>query len=154
MFLLGRRAMIVAWFDLFKNLIGKGDSKKKEFVSVDARHEMKADTRSYEMLSRENSAVVTPVTAVQYPTMDRSSPEYYEQKPAARYHAPSRSFSTPRSPAQRSWDANQTFANSSHQSPPHSPQPSRSPGSPRVRYEGQQQSGQSGSMNPLAMNRI
>lgn len=158
MFLLGRQSMLTAWFQLFKGLFVRGD-KKKEFVSVDARNELKADTRSYEMLSRENSAVVTPVTAVKYPSMDRNTKnsEYYEQQQqhSARYHAPSRSFSTPRSPAQRSWDANQTFANPRFHNSAHSPPPPpRSPQAAQHGYDNERDSGRFESMNPLGMNRI
>lgn len=129
MFLLGRRSMLTAWLDLFKNLVGRGGKKKKEFVSVDARHDMKADTRSYEMLSRENSTVVTSASAVKYPSTDRQTSAHYEQD-SARYHAPSRSFSTTRSPAQRSWDAQQTFANTRGPSSPPPTLSSRGPHSP------------------------
>ncbi|OAA73239.1 GPCR, family 2-like protein [Cordyceps fumosorosea ARSEF 2679] len=151
-FLLGRRSMLVGWVDLFKNLIGRGDGKKKEFVSVDARLDAKADTRSYEMLSRENSTVVTPASAVQYSSTDRKTSPYHEQT-SAQYHAPSRSFSAPRSPVQRSWDAQLTFANArSPNSPP--PPPSQSPRSPQQGFERRNQPDNYESMNPLAMNRI
>ncbi|OAQ98765.1 hypothetical protein LLEC1_05260 [Akanthomyces lecanii] len=156
MFLLGRRSMLTAWLDLFKNLVGRGDKKKQEFVSVDARHDLKADTRSYEMLSRENSTVVTSASAVKYPSTNHKTSASYEQN-SARYHAPSRSFSAPRSPVQRSWDAQQTFANTRGPSspPPTSPPPPpRSPRSPKPGFDGRSQANNCESMNPLGMNRI
>jgi hypothetical protein len=52
--------MVTGWVDLIKSARGR---HKKEFVSVDARNDMKKDTtRAYEMLSRGSSAVVTPIT--------------------------------------------------------------------------------------------
>lgn len=153
MFLLGRRSMIVAWADLFKRLIGRGETKKKEFVSVDARHDMKSDTRSYEMLSRENSTVVTPASAVTYPPTSE-----YNERHSARYHAPTRSFSTPRSPVQRSWDPQQTSPNlRAPNSPPpplHTPRSPRSPRSPQLGFQNTSQPDNYESMNPLGMNRI
>ncbi|KAK8145700.1 hypothetical protein G3M48_004103 [Beauveria asiatica] len=132
MFLLGRRSMLVGWVDLFKSLLGRGDAKKKEFVSVDARLDTKADSRSYEMLSRENSTVVTPASAVHHPPTDRKTAAYHEQT-ATRYHTPSRSFSAPRSPIQRSWDVQQTFASprGPHSPPPPPPTPPPPPSQPR-----------------------
>ncbi|ATY58284.1 hypothetical protein CCM_06250 [Cordyceps militaris CM01] len=155
-FLLGRRSMLTGWVNLFKNLIGRGDVKKKEFVSVDARLDAKSGTRSYEMLSRENSTVVTPASAVQYPSTERKTSAYYEQN-AARYHAPSRSFSAPRSPIPRSWDTQQTFAGNTPpapSSPLPPPPPSRSPRSPQPGFELGQEPDKYGSMNPLGMNRL
>ncbi|TQV97196.1 hypothetical protein V2A60_000176 [Cordyceps javanica] len=155
LFLLGRRSMLTGWANLFMSLLGRGDGKKKEFVSVDARLDAKADSRSYEMLSRENSTVVTPASAEQYPPAELKTSAYYEQN-AARYHAPSRSFSTPRSPVQRSWDVQQTFASPRvPQSPPPPPHRSpRSPRSPQPGFERRNENDNYESMNPLGMNRI
>jgi hypothetical protein len=65
--LLGRATMVTGWWELLTSLHSRN---KREFVSVDARlDDMKKDTRSYEMLSREGSGrpmddVVTPSAVV------------------------------------------------------------------------------------------
>lgn len=128
---MGRWTMVTGWIDLFKNVFGFGKAKK-EFVSVDARYEVKSDIRSYEMLSRETSAAVTPVSPVASPRMahtGRQTPDYFGQ--TARYHAPSASYSSPR-PPQRSWDPQETFAR------------------PNNEYDYDYDS----NVNPLSMNRI
>lgn len=96
--------MATGWLDLIKSPFTRN---KKEFVSVDARYDMKNDPRSYEMLSKETSIVVTPLSPVRSPSNGRKTPDYFGQ--TARYHAPSRSYSTPRAP-QMSWDPQQTYA--------------------------------------------
>ncbi|GJN68392.1 hypothetical protein PLICBS_002435 [Purpureocillium lilacinum] len=107
LFLLGRWSMVTGWFELIPSLTNRN---KKEFVSVDARYEVKKDTRSYEMLSRDSSAVVTPLSPVKSPTSGRRTPDYFGQ--TARYHAPARSYSSPRPPQAQTpaWDPKQTFA--------------------------------------------
>jgi hypothetical protein len=101
--------MFTGWWELLRSLSAKD---KKEFVSVDARYELKKDTRSYEMLSRDSSAVVTPLTPVKSPmspTSGRRTPDYFGQ--TARYQPPVRSFSSPRPPqTPPTWDAQQTHA--------------------------------------------
>lgn len=123
LFLLGRWSMVTAWMDLAKNL---GSSRKREFVSVDARlDDLKKDTRSYEMLSRDSGktmddvvtpSVVTPASPTAprsppaYPT-GRRTPDYFGH--TARYHTPARSFSSPRppqGPGSASWDSRETYA--------------------------------------------
>jgi len=132
---LGRWSMFTGWHQL---LFGSfSDRNKKEFVSVDARlDDLKKDTRSYEMLSRDDSgktmdeavtpSVVTPVSpTAKLPLRSPSSlrhdsrrdsstndgrrtPDYFGQ--TARYHPPVRSFSNPRPPQQTvTWDARQTY---------------------------------------------
>jgi hypothetical protein len=81
---------------------------KKEFVSVDARYDMGKDQRSYEMLSKEANDEVTPVSPVQMPNSGRRTPDYFGE--TARYHAPSRSYSSPRPPPQPSWDPQESYA--------------------------------------------
>jgi hypothetical protein len=127
--------MITGWAELFKNMFSKSEDQKREFVSVDARYEMKTDQRSYEMLSRETSAVVTPVSPgkIHSPEAGRRTPDYFGQ--TARYHAPARSYSSPRPPTQHSWNVQSTFAEPNMQSEHYRPN----------RYE---------DMNPLGMNRI
>lgn len=101
--------MLKAWADLLFPCIGR--PKKNEFISADARDEIKHDKRSYEMLSKDTSNVeVTPLSPVMRspPPGGRQTPDYFGQ--SARYHAPSRSYSSPRPPSPPSWDPNQTFA--------------------------------------------
>ncbi|GKT55380.1 G-protein coupled receptor [Colletotrichum tofieldiae] len=132
LFLLGRWAMVLGWVDLFSSCRGRN---KKEFVSVDARYDVKKDTRAYEMLSRDSSAVVTPISPVKSPVASpnsgRRTPDYFGQ--TARYQPPMRSFSSPRPPqTPPTWDARATYAR------PES----------RARGDGFED------MNPLGMNRI
>ena len=105
--------MIKGWFEL---LHFTRRNKNHEFVSADARSEIRKDTRSYEMLSKEISVEVTPLSPVTKSPMPggrhtpggRQTPDYFGH--SARYHAPSRSYSSPRPPSAPSWDPQQTFA--------------------------------------------
>jgi hypothetical protein len=141
MLLLGRWSMFTGWADFFRELFRRN---KKEFVSADARYELKKDQRSYEMLSKDSSAVVTPLSpAVKSPASPSSgarTPDYFGR--TARYNPPPRSFSSPRPPQSpppgvapppplNGWDSSMRVY-------------SRSPPKP-FGYE---------DMNPLAMNRI
>lgn len=121
---LGRWTMVTGWRDLFVSLFTRN---KKEFVSVDARHDTGKDQRSYEMLSKEANSVVTPVSPVQLPNSGRRTPDYFGE--TARYQPPSRSYSNPRPPQQPSWDPQQTYA----------------PGTASYNME---------DMNPLGMNKL
>lgn len=118
--------MATGWLELMS---GPFERKKKEFVSVDARDDMKNDSRAYELLSKETSIVVTPLSPVRSPSNahGRQTPDYFGQ--TARYHAPTRSYSAPRAP-QMSWDPETTYA----------------PPTTRDHKED--------GMNPLGMNRI
>ncbi|AEO70061.1 uncharacterized protein THITE_2120943 [Thermothielavioides terrestris NRRL 8126] len=153
LFLLGRWSMVTGWWDLFVELPNRN---KREFVSVDARlDDLKKDTRSYEMLSRDTGktmdesvtpSVETPISPTlarstagspmapdRYPANNdgRRTPDYFGN--TARYHAPARSFSSPRPPQTTvTWDARETYARPT--SPPYRQQD---------RY-----------VNPLGMNRI
>ncbi|KAJ0326727.1 hypothetical protein COL5a_006607 [Colletotrichum fioriniae] len=133
LFLLGRWAMVLGWVDLFSSCLGRN---KKEFVSVDARYDVKKDTRAYEMLSRDSSAVVTPISPVKSPIVSpnserRRTPDYFGQ--TARYQPPMRSFSSPRPPqTPPTWDARATYA----------------------RPESRSRGDGFDDMNPLGMNRI
>ncbi|KAM7206906.1 hypothetical protein V8F33_000005 [Rhypophila sp. PSN 637] len=144
LFLLGRWSMVTGWIDL----LAPKHRSKREFVSVDARlDDLKKDTRSYEMLSRDTGkemdesvtpSLVTPISPTyhnpamrsprspvapgtdrdsSYPANDgRRTPDYFGQ--TSRYHAPARSFSSPRPPQSASspqpppvtWDARETYA--------------------------------------------
>ncbi|CCC10400.1 unnamed protein product [Sordaria macrospora k-hell] len=190
--LLGRWSMVTGWRDLLMTVPHRN---KREFVSVDARmDDLKKDTRSYEMLSRENSgktmddsvtlSAVTPISPTynaynaynmrspiggnggggyrspsltrntpggtaspgprnQHDTANHSgrrTPDYFGS--TARYHAPTRSFSSPRPPQSPpptvTWDARDTYARAS-------PLPEESPYGHGQGGYGQQ---------PLGMNRI
>src|SRR5690348_5435380 len=146
--------MVTGWRDLFTSVPNRG---KREFVSVDARlDDLKKDTRSYEMLSRDTGktmddsvtpSVVTPISPIHarspvrspinhdymhMPNSDgRRTPDYFGN--TARYHTPARSFSSPRPPQTVTWDARETYAR------PTSPQYAQQ----EDRY-----------VNPLGMNRI
>jgi hypothetical protein len=149
--LLGRWSMVTGWRDLFTSVPNRN---KREFVSVDARlDDFKNETRSYEMLSRDSGkamddsvtpSVVTPISPTHarsplgspmqndyaYPSKEgRRTPDYFGN--TARYHAPARSFSSPRPPQTVTWDARETYARA------------QSPHAEHDRY-----------VNPLGMNRI
>ncbi|KAG5929011.1 hypothetical protein E4U42_007438 [Claviceps africana] len=99
-FLLGRISMITAWYELLRSMLCR-NNRQREFVSVDARYEDKKDprhSRSYEMLSRGSSAVVTPLPLARSPTSGQRTPDFFGR--TARYHAPAKSFSSPRPPQQ------------------------------------------------------
>lgn len=159
--------MVTGWAELFH--LRKSPSRaKREFVSVDARmDDMKKDTRSYEMLSRDQDGktvddIVTPATvspvspsaarahgfsspfpaeAASPQSMSmagRRTPDYFGN--TARYHAPARSFSNPKPPQSVQWGDDHGDDVEKRVIP----SPYRSP----VRegpYDG---------MNPLGMNRI
>lgn len=121
--------MMKGWWDLLPFTVRRN---KNEFVSMDARNDLNKDSRSYEMLSKETNVEVTPLSPVMMspPPAGRRTPDYFGQ--SARYHAPSRSYSSPRPPSPPSWDPQQTYAN---------PQKTYHP----TNYE---------EMNPLGMNKL
>ena len=118
--------MVTGWIDLVGSVQNRN---KKEFVSVDARLAVNKDTRAYEMLSRDSSAVVTPLTPVKSPmSSGRRTPDYFGQ--TARYQPPARSFSSPKPPPV-TWEV-----------------PPTQPPLPQTQQYGYEE------MNPLGMNRI
>jgi hypothetical protein len=106
LFLLGRWSMITGWIEM----LPFGGNKKKEFVSADARGDLKQDSRSYEMLSKETSVEVTsqPLGVSPMPALGRRTPDYFGQ--SASYHGHAQSFSHPRQPNEPSWDPINTYA--------------------------------------------
>lgn len=135
--LLGRWSMVTGWLDLFGSYTGT--RTKKEFVSVDARMDIKQDPRSYEMLSRDSGktdTMLTPISSTMSPTSrgGRQTPDYFGQ--TARYQPHQRSFSSPRPPQQLQWETTQEYQDSY-------PLPSM----PAQSHEYE-------NMNPLGMNRI
>lgn len=135
--LLGRWSMVTGWLDLFGSF--RSNRPKKEFVSVDARMDIKQDPRSYEMLSRDSGkadTVLTPISATRSPPRGgRHTPDYFGQ--GARYQPHQRSFSSPRPPQQFQWDTTEGYQDAY-------PLPTM-PSSRPHDYE---------NMNPLGMNRI
>lgn len=133
--------MVTGWLDLGRSFFTKGN---REFVSVDAnaRYDVKSDNSAYEMLSKEQSGMVTSPPSVQLsttPTSGLKTPDYYGK--TARYQPPVRSFSSPRPPSSPTgWDASTTYARPMYQQ----------------RYYGEEETGEAGhgDMNPLGMNRI
>lgn len=112
--------MVRGWAELIGCIPVPSRRANNDFVSVDARYEISKDTSSYEMLSKDTSAVVTPVSAViksppvaslrvaSPPLAGRRTPDYFGH--TARYHAPTRSYSSPRPPSQQAWQPNNTYA--------------------------------------------
>ncbi|RYP54178.1 hypothetical protein DL768_000957 [Monosporascus sp. mg162] len=144
LFLLGRWSMVTGWIEYFATLGGK--RVNREFVSKDARIDLKPENRSYEMLSHSKSesygmSPIHPEKSYASPEDGRRTPDYFRQAPdyfgeAARYQPHQRSFSAPRPPQHFGWDATATYARSS---PP--------PPVPPAAYDCE-------GRNPLGMNRI
>lgn len=156
--------MVTGWIDLARSMFGR---KNREFVSVDARYDVKSDNSAYEMLSKDHSGMVTslpPVRLSETPTSPLKSPDYYGK--TARYQPPVRSFSSPRPPTSPTgWDPSESYAKPIHQQNYYMDEDeerggyadpyrhgsggygygSRSPPQGRREYE---------DMNPLGMNRI
>ena len=145
----GRWSMVTGWIDLARSSTGRN---KAEFVSVDAR---------LDDLKKDQLSPVSPVAKSPVGASGRRTPDYFGQ--TARYHAPDRSFSSPRPPQQPSWEPQQTYAR---------PQPNMSSGFDdddddddhpqqqqpqyyqRQHSRQQQRYPQEDPMNPLGMNRI
>ncbi|KAI1277087.1 hypothetical protein F5Y07DRAFT_112674 [Xylaria sp. FL0933] len=142
--ILGRWSMVTGWGEW---ITGLGGRRKKEFVSVDARLDLKNDPRSYEMLDRESTAknetVLTPNSAMS-PTSPlsagRKTPDYFGR--TAQYKPHQRSFSSPRAPHNVRFEMMDAYPEPP--APTHAASPAISPQG----YSGY------GGMNPLGMNRI
>ncbi|KAI0409627.1 hypothetical protein F4802DRAFT_614281 [Xylaria palmicola] len=143
--ILGRWSMVTGWVEWFAGL---GGQRNNEFVSVDARMDLKNDPRSYEMLDRDsntkNETILTPSSAMS-PTSPaspgRKTPDYFGR--SATYQPHQRSFSSPRAPNNVHFemvDAYQTY-----------PEPPAAAYTPATSPQGYPEYG---NMNPLAMNRI
>lgn len=120
-FLLTRISIFPAWIDFFRNRF----SKKREFVSLDARR-FSSDARTFELLKVQQSSPLPkfPESAVTSPSgmdfdndrdMARSpTPEYFGKEAARDYRSPKLSFSSPRAPSQvaqrMEWDPRSTHA--------------------------------------------
>ena len=127
--------MVTGWVDLVRS---RFSSSNREFVSVDARYDLKNDHSAYEMLSKDQSGVVTSLPPVQLsPSSGLKTPDYYGK--TARYQPPVRSFSSPRPPTSPTeWDPSESYARPIHQ---------------RYYPEQDEESGYK-HMNPLGMNKI
>ncbi|KAI8632532.1 hypothetical protein F5Y19DRAFT_492334 [Xylariaceae sp. FL1651] len=138
--ILGRWSMITGWYELFGTVPGR---RNKEFVSVDARMDLKNDPRSYEMLSREsttNETILTPTSAMKSPTsVGRQTPDYFGR--TTRYQPHQRSFSSPRAPQNVQFEMMNTYQNY-----PQPPPPSHTTTQAHPQAYGE--------INPLGMNRI
>lgn len=128
---------MTGWVDLGRSLFSK---RNREFVSVDARYDLKSDNSAYEMLSKDQSGVVTSPPAVQLsPSSGLKTPDYYGK--TARYQPPARSFSSPRPPTSPTgWDPSESYARPMYQQRHYTGE-----GEGRRGYE---------DMNPLGMNKI
>ncbi|KAI1162226.1 hypothetical protein F5B18DRAFT_662564 [Nemania serpens] len=143
--ILGRWSMVSGWIEWFASL---GGHRTKEFVSVDARMDLKNDPRSYEMLDRDSTAknetILTPNSAMSPVSPGRKTPDYFGQ--AAPYQPHQRSFSSPRAPQAVRFEMVDAY-----QSYPEPPLPTHAASTTTTSPQGH--SGH-GSMNPLGMNRI
>lgn len=99
--------MVTGWIDLFKLPFTRGS--KREFVSVDARVDMKPPMASYEMLSRTTN---TPLPTNTLAQGRRPTPDYFKND--ARNYNNHVSYSSPRPPP-RTWEAPRQWDNSPHQ---------------------------------------
>lgn len=143
--------MLIGWYELVTGMFHR--SSKREFVSVDAMYENPKHQRSLDLLSRDSSAAVTPVSPL------TANSKYYYQNYASTRHPPylARSFSIPRplsiSLPRQSTDPNPSTssapqANPQNSDPWDSRSPPRSPRSPLSRPRGFED------LDPLGMNRI
>ncbi|KAI1172512.1 hypothetical protein F4777DRAFT_509091 [Nemania sp. FL0916] len=141
--ILSRWSMVTGWYEWFA---GFGGRQNKEFVSVDARMELKNDPRSYEMLDRDSTAknetILTPSSAMSPLSPGRKTPDYFGR--SAPYRPHQRSFSSPRAPHNVHFDMVDAYNSYPEPPAPTHTSPSASPqGYPDY-----------GNMNPLGMNRI
>ena len=100
--LLGRWSMVTGWIGYFSSI--GGQRQNKEFVSVDARGDVKGDSRSYEMLRHskgESVSLATVEPAKTYGSPDpedgRQTPDYFGQ-PGPDYYGQTARYQ-PRLPA-------------------------------------------------------
>ena len=164
LFLLGRWSMVTGWIDKFR----PSDSRRgqKEFVSVDARLDLKTDQRSYEMLSHDSGKaedlVLTPISAAKSPMSPRSgrqTPDYFGPA-ATRYQPHARSFSSPRPPQQNhvSWEGEEMPPSSVYETAYNTPYQAAYQPSPPSRSASQTLSQPrptpDGYVDPLGLNRL
>lgn len=94
--------MLTGWIEKIQGLV---ERTKKQFVSADARYEVNKDARSYEMLSRESSAmasVPSPITPRQYPLAGRGTPNFFRDKPSPQGYESTALPQSPLSPQEAS----------------------------------------------------
>lgn len=149
LFLLGRWSMVTGWIEKFS----PSDSVRaqKEFVSVDARIDLKTDQRSYEIATKSPAS----------PRSGRQTPDYFGPA-AARYQPHARSFSSPRPPQQNhvNWEGEEeemppssvyeTAYNTPYQAAYQPSPPSRS----ASRTLSQSRQMPDGYVDPLGLNRL
>lgn len=129
--------MVTGWVDLARSLSPK---RNREFVSVDARYDVKSDHSAYEMLSKDQNEMVTSPPPVQLsPSSGLKTPDHYGK--TARYQPPVRSFSSPRPPTSPTgWDPSESYARPMYHQRYYTEEEDE-----RRDYE---------KMNPLGMNRM
>ncbi|KAI8954265.1 hypothetical protein F4801DRAFT_587639 [Xylaria longipes] len=139
--ILGRWSMVTGWFEWFATLGGR---RNNEFVSADARMDLKNDPRSYEMLDRDSTAknepILTPSSAMSPVSPGRKTPDYFGR--TAPYQPHQRSFSSPRPPNNVRFEMMDAYQ--SHPEPPAATYTSTSPQG-YTAY---------GDIHPLGMNKI
>lgn len=114
--LLFRTTMVTAWIDLFRTQFGQ----KREFVSLDAKHEAHVEAQQYELSKFPGSPISVPPSAIASPASNddfdmhsRSySQDYFKEDIEREYSPPKHSFSAPLSPTHRApdWDPQSTHA--------------------------------------------
>ncbi|GAP85933.1 putative frizzled smoothened-like sans CRD protein B [Rosellinia necatrix] len=142
--ILGRWSMVTGWAEWFAALGGR---RHTEFVSVDARLDLKNDPRSYEIAK-------SPVSP------GRKTPDYFSQ--TAPYRPHQRSFSSPRAPHNVHFEMMDASPHHHHHHPSYPEQPpaaARASPATSPSLQQQQQQQQPGypvynNMNPLKMNKI
>jgi len=135
--LLGRWSMFTGWRDMLATVPSRN---KREFVSVDARLDDLKETNTLTPISPVLKSPLRSPSSVRAssatPNNDgRRTPDYFGH--TARYHAPTKSFSSPRPPQQVTWDARDTYASPN----PYSTRPTALPEEDEY-------------VHPLSMNRI
>ncbi|KAI0446830.1 hypothetical protein F4803DRAFT_454592 [Xylaria telfairii] len=140
--ILGRWSMVTGWIEWAGSLGGR---QNNEFVSADARLDLKNDPRSYEMLDRDSTAknetILTPRSAMSPVSPGRKTPDYFGR--TAPYQPHQRSFSSPRAPNNVRFEMMDAYQ--SYPDPPAATYTSTSPQQAYTAY---------GDIHPLGMNKI
>jgi hypothetical protein len=118
---MARLSMFTGWYDLIRS---KG-KPSGEFISADAARAYSKDPSTYEMLASNGRDVdypskpdlpltqLSPAVTSPVGRSGRQTPDYFGRE--AKYQNPTHSFSSPRPPPGRDWNASATHAPSAHQ---------------------------------------